>query len=124
MKIKDRHEAPPHMDGIKKYLNTDQLAELLGVSPRTIKECLNTPQLVELLGVSPRTLEGYLNTPQLAELLGVSPRTLEEWRATGLGPPFCRMGGRLVIYRPQDVDEWLISRRTSSTSQEQEQAAT
>lgn len=43
-------------------------------------------------------------------------KTLQAWRCRGGGPPFIRVG-RLVRYRPQDVEAWITSRRVSSTSE-------
>lgn len=54
-------------------------------------------------------------THQAARKLGVSPRTLEKWRITGDGPPFIKVGRR-VVYRQCDLDEWLQAHRRLSTS--------
>jgi predicted DNA-binding transcriptional regulator AlpA len=47
-----------------------------------------------------------IDTQTLAIRLGISHRTLENWRSRGEGPPFHKLGGR-VIYDSEDVDEWL-----------------
>lgn len=46
---------------------------------------------------------------ELATLLGVSKRTLQEWRASGRGPKFSRLGHSLVKYGRDDVMRWLRS---------------
>lgn len=46
-----------------------------------------------------------LTTRELAARWRKSPRTLERWRATGYGPPWLVLGGRL-IYRMRDVLAW------------------
>jgi Helix-turn-helix domain len=47
-----------------------------------------------------------LTTYDAARFLGVSPRTLANWRTRELGPPFVRISGRSVKYRPQDLQRW------------------
>jgi len=56
-----------------------------------------------------------LDTLRTAEKLGISPRSLEKWRLTGGGPPFLKLGRR-VLYDPQDLEEWLEESRRFSTS--------
>ncbi len=51
-----------------------------------------------------------------AKLLGVSRRWLQAARQTGNGPAFIKVG-RLVRYRPQDIDLFLEGQRRSSTSE-------
>ena len=53
-----------------------------------------------------------------AQHFAVSPKTLEEWRLRGDGPPFYKIGGRLVRYRLSEVNAWLQGRKRASTSQE------
>jgi hypothetical protein len=56
--------------------------------------------------------EVILDAASLAQQLtspagnGPSPRTLERWRTQGFGPPFIKVGHR-VVYRQRDVDRWL-----------------
>ena len=58
-----------------------------------------------------------LTQPRLSELIDVSERTLERWRVEGSGPIFCR-AGRKVLYRLDDVDDWLAASRRKSTSEQ------
>jgi predicted site-specific integrase-resolvase len=51
-----------------------------------------------------------------AERLGVSVRTLQQWRRTGDGPPYVKMGSA-VRYNPEAVDDWIVARTVTSTSQ-------
>lgn len=46
----------------------------------------------------------------------ISPRTLANWRCTGNGPRFVKIGGR-VLYRQTDVLAWENARSVTSTSQ-------
>lgn len=41
-----------------------------------------------------------------AAYLGVSPQTLNNWRCTGRGPKFVRVG-RLIRYRLEALDKWI-----------------
>jgi hypothetical protein len=45
----------------------------------------------------------HLNQVQLARRWSLSPRTLERWRWLRQGPPYLRIGGR-VVYRLTDVE--------------------
>ena len=58
---------------------------------------------------------GALSTPLAAEYVGLSPATLETMRIRGGGPPFVKLGRR-VVYRRDDLDAWLDERKHSSTS--------
>jgi predicted DNA-binding transcriptional regulator AlpA len=54
-------------------------------------------------------------TPAAAEYCGLSPSTLEKKRLTGTGPVY-RKVGKVVVYTPEDLDEWLDANRRRSTS--------
>lgn len=56
-----------------------------------------------------------LNTKAAARYLGLSPKTLETQRSRGGGPPFVKLGSR-VVYREEDLDRWLEERVRRSTS--------
>jgi hypothetical protein len=45
----------------------------------------------------------HLNQEQLARRWSLSPRTLERWRWLRQGPPYLRLGGR-IVYRLIDVE--------------------
>jgi hypothetical protein len=64
-------------------------------------------------------LIALLTQERLAEKLGdTSERTLERWRVEGTGPPFVK-AGRKVLYRPEDVEQWLLASRRHSTSEKE-----
>jgi hypothetical protein len=44
-----------------------------------------------------------LDQTDLARRWHLSPRTLERWRWVGEGPPYLKVGGR-VLYRLEDVE--------------------
>jgi hypothetical protein len=52
-----------------------------------------------------------------AERIGgnLQPKTLANWRSSGGGPPFYKIGSR-VLYDDADVDAWLAARRKTCTS--------
>ena len=49
-----------------------------------------------------------VNTGEAASHLGLQKSTLDKWRSEGCGPPFVRVG-RLVMYRPEDLNDWIES---------------
>ncbi len=57
-----------------------------------------------------------LRAPQAAEYIGLSVSTLAKMRLRGDGPPFLKIGPRIVAYDSNDIDDWLVTRRRSSTS--------
>ncbi len=47
---------------------------------------------------------------EAAKILGVTPGTLQVWRSTGrYSIPFVKVG-RLVKYRPSNLENWIESR--------------
>ncbi len=61
----------------------------------------------------------YLTTAQAAEYCRYSKSTLEKLRCHGGGPKFIRpVGGRRVLYLPEDIDDWLFEGRRESTSED------
>lgn len=45
-----------------------------------------------------------------SRFLSVSQRTLQAWRVAGSGPVYIKMG-RAVRYVPEDLQNWINSRR-------------
>ena len=60
--------------------------------------------------------QGALPVREAAKYLGLSTSTLNKLRCSGGGPPFLKLG-RAVRYYPDDLKEWLDSRRVRSTSE-------
>ena len=56
-----------------------------------------------------------LTTTEAAQFVRLGKPTIERFRLTGEGPRYCKLGGA-VRYRRCDLEEWLESRLTSSTS--------
>ena len=69
---------------------------------------------------TPSPYEQFLNTIDAAKILQLSPRTLERMRVEGGGPPCLKAGpGKRsrVLYRYQDLIDWLSQRSFDNTSQ-------
>jgi predicted DNA-binding transcriptional regulator AlpA len=62
------------------------------------------------------TLEPLLDEIQVSTLTQRAVPTLQKDRVRGTGPQFIKMG-RLVRYRPSDVQAWLTERVRRSTSE-------
>jgi predicted DNA-binding transcriptional regulator AlpA len=60
------------------------------------------------------TVEALLTEAQVSEILGRGVPTLQKDRVAETGPQFIKMG-RLVRYRPSDVQAWLAERVRRST---------
>ncbi len=56
-----------------------------------------------------------LDQGEVAELLGVHPKTLGIWRDRKQGPPFIRLGEKLIRYNVEDVRAWVESQREKAT---------
>jgi excisionase family DNA binding protein len=56
--------------------------------------------------VEPRRPGRLLSTPEAAELLGVSARALRDWRDRERGPPYRRLGERLIRYHEAELLAW------------------
>lgn len=52
----------------------------------------------------------------------LSARTLERWRRNGRGPTFVRVGGRLVGYTEQAIQDWIAKQARRHTHQSPEAA--
>ena len=62
-------------------------------------------------------LDSLITADTFAARLGVTRRVVDEWRITGKGPAYIRVG-RSPRYRPEAVDSWLLSQEHRSTSEE------
>ena len=58
-----------------------------------------------------------MRVPQAAEYLGLSQSTLAKMRLRGDGPPYLKLGGKIVVYDIQDIESWLAASRRHSTSE-------
>jgi hypothetical protein len=76
--------------------------------------------------IAPTTDSGglahYATQQKLAAATEISVRTWERMRADGTGPRFAK-AGRKVLYRWQDVEDWLAKRRFTSTAEAKRETA-
>ena len=62
-------------------------------------------------------LPRYFGPAEAARYLGLSPKTLQRMRVTGEGPPYVKVGRR-VIYDRLDLDGWAAKRKRRFTGEE------
>jgi len=62
-----------------------------------------------------------LRTSEAASYLKVQPTTLEQWRWSGRGPRFAKIG-RNVRYRLSDLDAFMQERVFTSTTEAKERS--
>ena len=67
-------------------------------------------------GREARPERSFLDTRRAAKVIGMSRRTLEKWRTLGKGPPYLKLGRR-VLYSSTDLEAWIESRRRLSMSE-------
>ncbi len=53
------------------------------------------------------------STREFSTLAGIHRQTAYRWRVTGEGPPYVRLGTK-ILYLHTDVMEWLVSRRVGA----------
>ncbi|MGU3492927.1 helix-turn-helix transcriptional regulator [Xanthobacteraceae bacterium A53D] len=53
-------------------------------------------------------------TPQAAQYVGLSASTMNKLRHYGTGPAYLKLGAA-VVYRQDDLDVWLETRRRTCT---------
>lgn len=61
------------------------------------------------------TLKELLSEHEYAALRGVSIRTIRRERALRNGPAFVKLG-KLVYYRPESLDTWILSQEQTPTN--------
>jgi predicted DNA-binding transcriptional regulator AlpA len=57
-----------------------------------------------------------LSAPQAADRLNLSASTLAKLRLSGEGPPFSKLGRR-VVYKDEDLQTWVSANRYRSTAE-------
>jgi hypothetical protein len=56
------------------------------------------------------SVSALLSVEAVSEYTGIPVATLNTWRPRGEGPPWYKLGGKIVRYRAQDV-EWIDSQQ-------------
>ncbi|UYQ72875.1 helix-turn-helix domain-containing protein [Pelagibacterium flavum] len=76
---------------------------------------MNTNRRQPIAHKTSGALIGYVTTEELASSLGVHPTTLAKWRTARKGPPFARMGHR-VLYNVDRFKQWLAEQEIQPIS--------
>jgi predicted DNA-binding transcriptional regulator AlpA len=50
--------------------------------------------------------EEMISPSTLADELSVTESALAKWHCDGNGPPFCKLGHKVVRYRRSDIEAW------------------
>jgi predicted DNA-binding transcriptional regulator AlpA len=58
-----------------------------------------------------------MRAPEAASYLQMAASTLAKLRCYGGGPRYAKLGPRLVVYDPKDLDTWVANRLCHSTSE-------
>jgi hypothetical protein len=82
-----------------------------------ILACSSTPPQEERMTIR------HLNQSELAKRWSLSARTLERWRWQRKGPPFLKVGGR-VVYRLEDVEGYETAQLRQRDAAEPTKSAT
>lgn len=77
------------------------------------RNCTEVRGMSEFL--SKRTESGLLTTMEAADYLRIEKRTLENWRTSGRGPVFVRIGGA-VRYRTVALERFISAGERASTA--------
>jgi hypothetical protein len=82
-------------------------------------ECQNTQQISQNFSTS-HNIPRLLSEHEAASVLNVSAKSLRNWRCSGSGPDFYRLGGSkhgVARYSPEQLQAWLSQRQLSNSGQ-------
>jgi predicted DNA-binding transcriptional regulator AlpA len=65
--------------------------------------------------------EEMVSPSVLADELGVTESALARWRCDRTGPPFCKLGHKVVRYPRSTVEAWKLTRLKAGTREEIEE---
>ena len=70
-----------------------------------------------LLGVKEEgnETERLLSPAEVQNIYNIPATTLEKWRSLKIGPQYHKLG-KHIRYKPVDVDQWIDSKKTTTTS--------
>ncbi|MEO5349785.1 MAG: helix-turn-helix domain-containing protein [Magnetococcus sp. YQC-3] len=57
----------------------------------------------------------HITPSHLAQRWGIAAKTLLNWRCVGKGPPYIKIGGR-VMYRREDIEQYEIAQQQNGLS--------
>ncbi len=52
----------------------------------------------------------HMTPSHIARRWGIAPKTLQNWRCVGKGPPYIKIGGR-ILYRREDIEQYEIEQQ-------------
>lgn len=55
-------------------------------------------------------MSSLVSAAEAAAYLGLAYQTLQNYRSTGAGPPYYKIGNR-ILYRTTDLETWLETRK-------------
>jgi len=64
----------------------------------------------------PNLTDNLVREDVAAEILGLNVKTLRNWRVTGGGPAYAKLGGA-VRYSPAHLRDWAAARMRGSSSE-------
>jgi len=56
-------------------------------------------------------LAALSSVEQASTFMGVGVATLDTWRCRGCGPPWYKLGGKIIRHRLDDLEAWMDSSR-------------
>ena len=62
----------------------------------------------------------FLTNEQFCQLVGRSHHTSQRWRTQGEGPPFLKVGGRIMYDLEDDVLPWLEAQKRTNTGYDEQ----
>ena len=66
---------------------------------------------IRFLPNEPQVLGRLISAQRTAALLQIDRATLRRWRKRNIGPPFIRLGPKLIRYRDDDIKSYLDAQR-------------
>lgn len=65
---------------------------------------------------NPAWLDEAVATEEASQITGVPACTLATWRSRGGGPPFLKLGGRIVRYQRRALFAWMAKHSRTNTA--------
>ena len=103
----------------QKSLNSDTIPLIVPINqsfemPYVVRN-FNQPRDVQMtysnnyktLQTLPEADDTLLSRSEVPKYLPIQSQTLARWATEGIGPPFVKLGRRLVAYRSGDLRNWL-----------------
>ncbi len=90
--------------------------EEIDINAETLKSLnLLNQKITELIKVQRKAISGYdfINSSELAEILGESKKTVYA-RVHNRQIPFYKPGGKILLFKLDEIQEWVKSGRHSS----------